>query len=229
MRLRAFSTCDFDAVLAELVDAGFLIRYQSEDGARLLQVRTFGKHQHCHRDEKASIYPAPNETRKSTGLPGNRAGSTPVSCLLSLGSDRLSPEDCGEPAAPPSPPPTAVLLFPTTGAEKSWQFVASYLNELQATYEAVDVAAEARKALTWVNANPTRKKTAKGMAAFLVNWLNNGVRRGDFVRRSATTMTALPEADWYDECQRLHQGACQGRYKHGLRMTRDASANEVRA
>jgi hypothetical protein len=219
VRIRPYSTCDFDAVLAELVNAGFLIRYQSEGGARLLQVRSFGKHQKCHKLEPESQYQGPS--RQALDEPGKNPSNPPVSCLLSLGSDPLSLVDSSEPAKPAdSEPPTPVLVFPTTGAAKTWGLAAAYIAELQETYEAVDIAAEARKALTWINANPTRRKTAKGMAAFLVNWLNTGVRRGDFVRRAVADAAAVE--DWRDECKRIHDGKCLDKGKHWYRLRMSA-------
>lgn len=216
VRLRPFSTCDFNAILAELVDAGFLIRYQSEAGVRLLQVRTFGKHQHCHKDEKASIYPEPTENQKSAGNP---PAKTPVSCLLSLGSDHLSLEDCGEAASPPSPPP--VLSFAVTGrGAKSWDLTQAYLADLQRDYEHVPVLAECRKASAWLKANPGRTKTAKGMPAFLVGWLNKAAGKGPVGVRPSSLPAPQPgySSDWYEECQRLHNGACGSQYKHANNM-----------
>jgi hypothetical protein len=223
VRLRPYSPCDFNAVLAELVDAGFLIRYQSEAGMKLLQVRSFEKHQKTHKLEPDSHFPAPsNEDRQTTG---KKPSDPPVSCLLSLGPDLLSlgpdllsREVGGEPSKPASPP-APVLTFPTTGAAKSWGLTAALLTELQSAYEHVDILAEARKALVWVNANPGKKKTAKGMASFLVSWLNNGVRRGDFVRR-AVADAAVGE-DWFDVCKRTHEPRCPNRYQHESRMLRE--------
>ncbi len=43
--------------------------------------------------------------------------------------------------------------------------------EWKAAYQAVDVEGELRQMRTWAMANPTRKKTARGVAAFIVKWL----------------------------------------------------------
>lgn len=218
VRIRPYSSADFDSTLAELVDAGFLIRYQSSDGVKLLQVRSFEKHQKTHKLEPDSQYPEPSRADRETT--GKKPSDPPVSCLLSLGSDLLSREVGGEPSKPASPPPQPALVFPTTGAAKTWGLAAAYIAELQTAYESVDILAEARKALTWVNANPTRKKTAKGMPAFLVGWLNTGVRRGDFVRRAVAD--AAEVEDWLDECKRIHGGTCLDKGKHWYRARMSA-------
>jgi hypothetical protein len=53
-----------------------------------------------------------------------------------------------------------------------------YRAEWAAAYPGVDVMAEARKALAWVNANPTKRKTARGMAKFLLGWMSRQQDRG---------------------------------------------------
>lgn len=83
----------------------------------------------------------------------------------------------GEVAPPPSPP--AVLTYPTTGkGPKEWPLTEPHLAELVECYPGLDVLAECRKALAWCHANSRRRKTFDGMAAFLVNWLNNATNRG---------------------------------------------------
>lgn len=218
VRLRPYSSCDFDAILAELVDAGFLIRYQSEAGVRLLQVRSFGKHQKCHKLEPESHYPAPAEKDL------DRSGSSrPVSCLLSLGSDPLSLEECAEPLCD-SPPVIVVLEFPTTGAAKTWELTEAHLTDLARDYEHLDVLTECRKAFAWVKANPGRRKTAKGMPAFLVNWMNNAVARGG--GHLAKTPRPLPQRDWRKQCQSMHSGSCPDEATHQAKL--DVEADRIR-
>jgi hypothetical protein len=77
----------------------------------------------------------------------------------------------------PPPPPEAVLTFPTQGRAKTWGLTPEYVAELQALYPGLDVSAECHKAFGWVRADPQRRKTAKGMPKFLVNWLNRATER----------------------------------------------------
>lgn len=221
VRLRPFSSCDFDAILVELVNAGFVIRYQSEDGSRLLQVRTFAKHQRCHRDEKDSVLPAPID--KNGGKPcepGNPPAKTPVSGILSLVSGILDSEGSSEPSIDDSDPADGVtMVFPIIGkGPKFWPLTQGYVAELAGDYPGLDVLGECRSARAWCVANPNRKKTAKGMPAFIVNWLNRAVKGGG----QRVPVTAKPQPaytmDWSDECDRLHGGKCGGQFRHGLKM-----------
>lgn len=51
---------DIDSMLNQLSDAGLIERYEV-DGKRYIQVTNFAKHQNPHRDERASLIPAPNK------------------------------------------------------------------------------------------------------------------------------------------------------------------------
>lgn len=76
----------------------------------------------------------------------------------------------------PSEPP--VLTFPTVGTGgKTWALTQSKLDLWTGLYPGVDVLAECRKALGWLDANPSKRKTAGGMARFLTAWLSRATDR----------------------------------------------------
>jgi hypothetical protein len=80
-----------------------------------------------------------------------------------------------------SPSEVALLDFPCSGKNngpKSWPLYQSTVDEFSEAYPAVDVMAEARKALVWVKTNPTKKKTFSGMPSFLNRWISNKQNRG---------------------------------------------------
>jgi uncharacterized protein YdaU (DUF1376 family) len=80
--------------------------------------------------------------------------------------------------------PTA-LTFPTIGnGPKEWHLSEGQIAEWVAAYPDTDVAGECRRALAWAQANGF--KTAKGMPAFLVGWLNRSVARGRTASLAAT-------------------------------------------
>lgn len=73
----------------------------------------------------------------------------------------------------------AALTFPVVGRGlKSWDLSEDQVAAWQTCYPGIDVLSESLKALAWVQANPERRKTARGMSAFLVNWLNRATNRG---------------------------------------------------
>jgi hypothetical protein len=64
------------------------------------------------------------------------------------------------------------LTFPTDGKTKAWALTAAKVSELRAAFPALDVMAECRKALAWLQSNPERRKTDRGMPRFLFNWMS---------------------------------------------------------
>lgn len=83
----------------------------------------------------------------------------------------------GVAAAPPLASP-AVLTFTTQGKEKSWPLTQAQVDAWRELYPGLEVIVACRKALAWTEANPAKRKTAKGMPAFLVNWLNREANSG---------------------------------------------------
>ncbi|HEV7671254.1 MAG TPA: hypothetical protein VGS22_22275 [Thermoanaerobaculia bacterium] len=62
----------------------------------------------------------------------------------------------------------------------------------QAVFSGFDVLAEARKAEAWLQANPGRWKTHRGMARFLFSWLERANDGGRFGRREAPGAPGAP-------------------------------------
>lgn len=84
----------------------------------------------------------------------------------------------GEPP-PPAAPPNAVMTFPAVGSgPKEWHLTADQIAEWGRAYPGLDVTAECRRALAWCHANPSKQKTARGMANFLLGWFNRSTDRG---------------------------------------------------
>lgn len=71
--------------------------------------------------------------------------------------------------APPLTTNTGDLYRVTTDDVATWS----------ALYPAVDVMQELRKMAGWLDANPSRRKTARGIRAFIANWLSKQQDRGN--------------------------------------------------
>ena len=89
--------------------------------------------------------------------------------------------------------PLSLLGYPTVGALPIWCLSEAQVQEWQALYPSLDVLAEARKALAWVRASPTHRKTAAGMPRLLVGWLNRANDRGGASRAVPTDQPKLSE------------------------------------
>lgn len=78
---------------------------------------------------------------------------------------------------PPTDTSNIVITYPTDGKVSEFQLRQQQLDAWAKVYTGLDVFFECNKALTWVLANPEKRKTANGMPAFLVNWLSNATNR----------------------------------------------------
>lgn len=71
-----------------------------------------------------------------------------------------------------------VLSFPVSGETKEWLLREDYVGKLRELYPGVDILLQAKRALNWVETNPTRKKTPRGMASFLARWMERTQNSG---------------------------------------------------
>lgn len=88
-------------------------------------------------------------------------------------------DSCAEPATADSTP--VVLALPCVGKDSSpWLVTEGRLAEWRAAFPGVDVLAEARKMLLWLQdpANAARRKTHKGMGRFAMGWLERAQNSG---------------------------------------------------
>lgn len=86
---------------------------------------------------------------------------------------------CSAPSPAAEPGGPALLVFPVQGpGGREWVLTEPQAAEWRALFPGHDILADARTALAWVRANPSRKKTARGMPSFLVNWFSRSVNRG---------------------------------------------------
>lgn len=156
---------DVSAHLAALETKGFIDRYMVS-GMPLIQIAKFAEHQTPHQREAESILPGPGgepskgsvEARSRSPVTGNR---------------------CTDPVAVTGQIATAspFLEFPTMGKPNVWPLEEPQIVEWVELYPSLDIRSESRKALAWVKANMGRRKTARGMKAFLVAWFSRSVDR----------------------------------------------------
>lgn len=64
------------------------------------------------------------------------------------------------------------MKFPCVGAQREWQLTDDQIAAWQQIYPWLNVDRECAKAWAWIDAVPSRRKTARGMKRYLVAWLN---------------------------------------------------------
>lgn len=98
--------------------------------------------------------------------------------------------------------PKPLLTFPCVGTPPTWDLTCTLAAKLKDAYPALDRKAEYMKALAWLEANPARRKTARGMARFLNGWLERAQNSG----RGAITGRLTPESAVPDAPRKLFVG-----------------------
>jgi len=61
---------------------------------------------------------------------------------------------------------------------ENWEPDDADIIQWQKTYQAVDIFAELAKMESWLDANPTKRKTEKGIKRFVNSWLSRAQDRG---------------------------------------------------
>lgn len=156
--------------------------------SRLENARKGGLARHCHDDSSQLQQDFSTSRTPAEGqAPRARVGSR----FSVLGSQRTNTgEDCTEPSG--SAPAAAHL--PTNRNGVAYPVPVAQLAAWQEAYPAVDVPAELRRMAVWLDANPVRRKTARGMPAFVVRWLGREQDRAP-ARRTAGVGTEAPGDD----------------------------------
>lgn len=199
--------------LEELEREGCIIRYRAgANGSEYVAVTEWNEHQRIDKPSK-SKFPPPPEPDSENVRESSRAFVEPSEKLLvgpgpgsedqdqegtRTGKGPGSEEGCSEPAAPPSDPspdgtsegPPEFPEFPTVGRKsgpRRWSLTEPVIRRLQEAYPGVDVVPECRKAFAWTMANPTKRKTANGMEAFLNRWCEKAQNSGPSARAGPKT------------------------------------------
>jgi hypothetical protein len=175
-----FLSFEMSESLDLLADRGLIVAFMDGD-KQYGFIPTFTEHQRINGSEAKDESPYPMFTgeavRKQWGSTeealGKHSGRQEGKGTgrEQEGNGEVAPRS--ENAKPPSP---VVLVFPTIGTPASWDLHQSQLEEWASLYPGMDVLAECRKALAYVNTG--KRKTASGMARFLVGWLNRTANRG---------------------------------------------------
>ena len=150
-----------------LASAGLIALYVFE-GKRFLYLPTWGKYQ--TQRAKVSKFPSPDDgTQADEIICKQMRADVPV---FENRESRIEfairdAEDSAEPQAASTPP--AISLPLNDGTEYSVSV--EQCQEWAGLYPAVDVIQQLRNMRGWLDANPAKRKTKRGINAFIVRWL----------------------------------------------------------
>lgn len=161
--------------LGNLEQLGRIARY-SVDGRAYGRILSFRSHQ----SPKKPAYRCPQPSEDSGSEPVRNLFGTSSEAVPSgsgEGSGEGSGSGGGECAELNSAP--AVVSLPCVGeGPKEYAVTDTELTRWRDAYPGLDALSEARRMLLWLDANPTRRKTHRGMPRFISNWLGRSQDRG---------------------------------------------------
>lgn len=193
---------DIDVAVHGLAAKGCVSLY-TVGGKPYFWFPTWSEHQRI-RDVKPK-YPGPDEADVDA-FPQSAADCRklrPESNPIRIQSEYESEEDSTEPQAPSVPP---VICLPLNDGTE-YPVSVEQCQEWVVLYPAVDVMQQLREMRAWLDANPQKRKTSRGIKAFVVRWLSkeqdNG---GNKPARRAPQMTSCTNNDMRKYVSDFHGG-----------------------
>lgn len=164
---------DVDLGLDTLEGKGFLRRYQV-DGGRYIEIQNFSKHQNPHHREPPSEIPEPPqdiENKEASESPRQDQGKTEESRadsgFLIPDSLNLIPDSS---SSEHSDSHTVAELPLNDGTE--FLSPPEFISEMVVAYPKLDIPAEIIRMRAWLIANPSKRKTRRGIKRFIGSWLS---------------------------------------------------------
>lgn len=167
-----------DGWLSELSSEGCIARYEVQ-GTSYIQITAWADHQKIDKPTPSKLPEIPANSRKL---------ARPREDSLRKGREGKGEEGSAEPRddSTPTPAEPPVISIPLVDGTE-YPVTAEQLGDWKASYPAVDVLQELREMRTWSQANPSNRKTARGVNAFVVRWLGKEQDRGGRTAKPAAT------------------------------------------
>jgi hypothetical protein len=157
---------DMSRALTQLASVG-LVQVYEVDGRPFLQVVKWDKHQRIR--AKRSKFPSPDDSCQHLTADDSKCPRNPIQSNPNM-NPNPNPDSTEQKTAPVPPAPPVYTLPLNDGTE--WELSQEQYNEYLNLYPAVDVMCELRKMRGWLNANPERRKTKRGINSFVNRWLS---------------------------------------------------------
>lgn len=159
-----------DGWLGQLEREKCICRYQV-DGASYVQVENWASHQKIDKPS-ASKLPAKQDASRILANPLEDSS-------LDQGSKDQGMDQGDEGSAEPQSdsPPASAIEIPLVD-KTEYQVTHEQVEEWVSAYPAVDVMQQLKQMRQWCIANPTNRKTSRGITAFIVRWLSKEQDKG---------------------------------------------------
>ena len=171
LKMRYFpgDNCDMQALANDLIDGGLIVVYEV-DGKQYAEIPSFKTHQIINNRESDSTRPPRvNHACKRVKAEGKEGGE-----------GKGKEGDSAEPQRDSTP---IVVSIPLVDSSE-YPVTAEMIAEWQQAYPAVDVEQQLREMRAWSIANPSNRKTPRGVNSFIVRWLGKEQDSGKGARRA---------------------------------------------
>lgn len=201
-----------ETALHGLANAGLITLYVFE-GKRFLCLPTWGKYQ--TQRAKVSKYPAPESSLQAdANICKQMISNVPV--FENRESNSIfairDAEGSTEPQAASAPP--AIVLPLNDGTE--YPVSVEQCQEWAGLYPAVDVIQQLRGMKGWLDANPDRRKTKRGINSFIVRWLAKEQDKGGNAKVSVSVRKNSTYVEHGGEMGDFERRAMQKMMERGL-------------
>jgi hypothetical protein len=188
-----------DKWLAELEGERCITRY-SIGGDSYIQIDGWASHQKIDKPSPSKLPSPPEDSRTFA----KDLESSPLEGKGEEGNGMDQGKDGGS-GETSSPPAIALPLIDKT----EYPIVQTQIDEWQSAYPAVDVMQQLREMRSWALANPAKRKTQRGVHAFIVRWLSGEQDKGGKPRGPAAVIgvTVPGQAGPDPELERLKRDA----------------------
>lgn len=172
--------------LKVLVESGYIIPFESG----IVVIRHWRQNNYLRRDR----YTASKHTEELAQLSlNNGVYDTGIQCGIPVGdADKIRLDKnrldnniniimCPEPDKP-TPAQSGILL--PLNDRSSYDVPLDKITLWKETYPAVDVECELKRMVAWLDSNPTRRKTRRGITKFINSWLAREQDRGGIYKNS---------------------------------------------
>lgn len=174
--LKTITDKQIDAALKSLRTAGIVYLYEV-DGKPFLQLRTWDKHQTVR--AKKSKYPAPDSDMKASEIICKQMQADDCKCSRNPIQSESNPNPNTNPniSAESETVSAPVFALPLNDGTE-YPISEKQISEWENLYPAVDIMQDLRSMKGWLDANPTKRKTKRGILRFVAGWLSRTQDRG---------------------------------------------------
>lgn len=172
-----------ETAINKLARVGLVSPYMS-GGKPFLFLPTWNEHQSIR--AKRSKYPEPEIICNQVQADESKCPRNPIQ---SESESESNPNVCAEQETRSTP---AYVLPLNSGEHFVYEPDVAHWREL---YPAVDVDAELRKMIGWLESNPSKRKTARGVAGFITRWLSKAQDSGRPAPQRAQNKQAACDGD----------------------------------